>query len=355
MGRKSKQRRKKERRRQKREKRRNENQQTNEETQEVTEMDATPFIFHDFSPSLKAVPKIFISRDAYRDMLILVGESPIEISWLGTVEELDGGYLIKEIFLPKQECGPASTEMDTEGIVEVGMHLLNREGGDPEDFNKLRFWGHSHVNMGVMPSGTDEQQAMEFSNNPWFIRAIANKRGKIKFDLYDFKRHLRIDDLPWEVYQEEEPEIAEAWKEEMTSKVRERSFRVSSGSSYQVGTRIPNKDGTRYRRSSRILLPDDDEWSSEESLRSEIMGGKSEKPTSADSFPRLSDFRDEPQSDPDSSSDDEDSDGVTREETPSGVQFVGSAVTAAEKGRKRIHEMSDDEIQNLDDDEEFRL
>ena len=66
-------------------------------------------------------------------------------------------------------------------------------------WNELRGWGHSHVNMGITPSGQDDNQMETFSEggHPCFLRIIANKKGEFRIDLYDFQQGILYSNLPW--------------------------------------------------------------------------------------------------------------------------------------------------------------
>ena len=55
--------------------------------------------------------------------------------------------------------------------------------------------GHSHVNMGVGPSGQDDSMILEFKTRDFFIRGIFNKKGDIKMDIYDFKNNIKYLDV----------------------------------------------------------------------------------------------------------------------------------------------------------------
>src|SRR5690606_38028013 len=67
-----------------------------------------------------------------------------------------------------------------------------------------------HVNMGVTPSGQDDLQMKTFKDggHDWFIRLIANKKGEMKLDIYDYNAGVAYIDVPWmELLSEEERAI----------------------------------------------------------------------------------------------------------------------------------------------------
>lgn len=147
------------------------------------------------------VPKIRISEKALASMYVYVDECPKEIGWLCTAvynDELNS-YDILEAFLFKQQVSAVTTEITSEGLTEFAEELLQRPDGI-EIWNNLKAWGHSHVNMGTSPSGQDDIQMEEFSENgsDWFLRIIANKKGDMRVDLYNFKIGITYLNMAWE-------------------------------------------------------------------------------------------------------------------------------------------------------------
>jgi len=145
-------------------------------------------------------PEVIVSEEVYNDMRSIVGICPEEVSWLGTVHTSDtmeglkeNQYYIERVFLLEQQVSAATTSMLQEGLSELCMKLM--DGVHPsidqdlpeaercaiglDWYNRLKFWGHSHVNMGVSPSGQDDTQMEDFdeNGNSFFIRGIFNKKG----------------------------------------------------------------------------------------------------------------------------------------------------------------------------------
>ena len=178
------------------------------------------------------IPTIFITPRAFGDMRFLIDESKDEISWLGSVKEITGGLLIDEIFLPKQECSAAYTEMQESGLQALAEDLLRRKDG-PEIWNQIRFWGHSHVNMGVFASTTDDNQMDLFKTrdertgkyvHEWFLRGIFNKHGKVRFWLFMFEKGVVIDDVPWTIKVDAVESRKDSWRQLMKARVSARLY-----------------------------------------------------------------------------------------------------------------------------------
>lgn len=192
------------------------------------------FIPHKFETKVRGVPTVRITQKAMDDQAHLVGIVDTEVGWLGTVELIrskDGSvdFLIDEIFLPKQECHATTTELTPAGIADISMQILmeDKAKGIKHDDPKFRlprllFWGHSHVNMGVSPSGQDDAQILKFRENgaSHFIRGIFNKRGEAQFTAYFFDNGFEILDCPWEVVVSADDTRRKFWQDRVGESVR---------------------------------------------------------------------------------------------------------------------------------------
>lgn len=292
-------------------------------------VDGKPFKQHDFKPLMYDTPKVLLTPEVYRDMFILIAGCDIEISWLGKVEQKGKNFLITKIYLPEQSCSGTSTEMSTSGLTDLAMKIINEEGAD--EYNKLRFWGHSHVRMGVTPSGTDEEQTRDFKDNDWFIRSIGNKEGKMKFDIFYFKYGISLHDVEWEVYTEGSKEAEDYWKEQIQSKVS-RGFSSSFRTSHFPGNdasliQIPH---SRRGESGPTIVPNDGESTPSKGSRGRVINPEVD-------FPRLRNYRTEPAA---AGNDDPVPVGVSIEE---GEDVNGVYFSRTSPDLKRIHELTEDE------------
>jgi len=166
-------------------------------------------------------PLVRVGMKALSDMAALVDIVDSEVGWLGTVEVMDNmDFIIHEIFLPKQNVHLATTEIDPEGYAELVTELIAQRTDGVKVANSIRFWGHSHVNMGVFPSGQDEDQLRSLVQDAedYFIAARANKHGSMRFDI-QYASGIQIDDLPWEPYLQDDETLG-AWRTQVEAKVK---------------------------------------------------------------------------------------------------------------------------------------
>lgn len=116
-----------------------------------------------------------------------------EVSALGLVEEFEGGFLVTDLFLPRQQCSAASTRLKDEAVATLLLEL-DRSGRDP---SLLRFWFHSHGNLGVFWSDTDNQCIEDLANGDYLLSLVVNKRGDAlaRLDIYKPAR-VTVDQIP---------------------------------------------------------------------------------------------------------------------------------------------------------------
>lgn len=146
---------------------------------------------------MKGLPSVYITAVAHGKMYALVQECPIEISWLSSVtRDEDGDFVIHDVYVPLQTCSGTTTNISQEGESEMLMELV--DAGRPQEINRLKCWGHSHVNMGVNPSGVDENQTQDFLDrfDDHFIRVIGNKRGELMCHVYMVKEGMILNNPP---------------------------------------------------------------------------------------------------------------------------------------------------------------
>lgn len=164
-------------------------------------------------------PNIFITPGAYVKMRKLVDDTTTEIGWYGIVTKYPGlneVYVIEDIIVYPQKVTGATCVQDDDKMFEFEMSLTT------EQVNHKRFHGHSHVNMGVTPSGVDEQFYQDILSqvNDYFIIAITNKRNEYTVRFYDMANNILYSDLPIRVL-EDSGNALDIWYEEVKTKLSE--------------------------------------------------------------------------------------------------------------------------------------
>ena len=159
-------------------------------------------------------PRIFATPVALYKMRYYIDNTDKEIGWLGYVTKLsDTQYLIEDVFLLKQKVHSATTEIDAEALAKLATDLIKQGEKGMALYNKIRMWGHSHVNMSTGASGQDDNQMNEFATSDFYIRLIGNKRGEWNVCLYDYVDNLLWSGLELELYYDVEVTPEELDKE----------------------------------------------------------------------------------------------------------------------------------------------
>lgn len=119
-----------------------------------------------------------------------------EISGFGYVDVLsDGTIYVDDVFILRQEVSSGDTEIDSEAI-SLFLSTL-----DDQSYDRVRFWWHSHVNMDVFWSSTDEAGIDQLRGDKFFLHGVFNKKGKSKIRLEVAEPYWQhtFDDLKHEV------------------------------------------------------------------------------------------------------------------------------------------------------------
>ena len=136
---------------------------------------------------------LWLAQEAYRKTITLVMEFTDEVGWHGTASRLgDSEFVIEDILVYPQEV-TGSTVNTEQLLYSKWLYEL-----DDETFNKIRMQGHSHVNMGVSPSGVDNQHRTQILSqlepDMFYIFMIWNKALAVHTLIYDMQRNVLYED-----------------------------------------------------------------------------------------------------------------------------------------------------------------
>jgi len=175
----------------------------------------------------RRLPDVVFLPQVMHDMHLIVDHCSEEVSWIGTVLEQGNNLVVDEIFVLDQEVTGTTTEITEDGLAKLAGRLLEQPDG-VEKLNRLRFWGHSHVNMGTSPSGQDDTQVSLWKKNdhPYLIRAIINKAGRLQLSVFLWKEGIEIHDVPWSIQYATEDARAGFWKTELERNVRRHVYKA---------------------------------------------------------------------------------------------------------------------------------
>lgn len=128
---------------------------------------------------------------AWAKMNALISGFDSEVAWHGFSRKDGNNYFIDDIVVYPQNVSSATVTTDQEEY-EKWLAELN-----DDEFNSLRFQGHSHVNMSTSPSGVDtslyDRILSQLTDEDFYIFAIWNKKGEHTVYIYDMVDNIKYD------------------------------------------------------------------------------------------------------------------------------------------------------------------
>lgn len=174
------------------------------------------------SPDIDEAANIVFSPTAYAKMLALVMNFTDEVAWHGTVMRDGNDFYITDILVYPQEVTGVTVNTDQ---AEYEMWLMSLVD---EEFNHLRFQGHSHVNMGVSPSTTDlnhqEEILEQLKDDDYYIFMIVNKKLEMFISIFDYANNIKFETEDVDVYIGSTGFNAEAFIKDAESLVVKRTY-----------------------------------------------------------------------------------------------------------------------------------
>jgi hypothetical protein len=138
-------------------------------------------------------PVVAFTAQSWLKMVTLVDQVDTEIGWHGIVEcdKEQNYYTIRDILVYPQTVSGATVTTDAQTYGEWLMHF------EDEIFNNIRLQGHSHVRMGVTPSGVDDffydSILKNLDQDDYYIFLIINKYNTFNIWIYDYSRNTIYD------------------------------------------------------------------------------------------------------------------------------------------------------------------
>lgn len=195
--------------------------------------------------------KVKIDQEVYKKIMFWVNRaSTLEVSGLGMVKVEGDTLRVTSAMLLPQTNQATHTEITAEAVAKAMYELRNEEG-------LLKFWWHSHVDMGVFWSGTDRETIEELGDQGWILATVFNKKRELRSAFYSKdgmttpcgNSSLFLDELETEIEGETFP--AE-WEAEYTKNVTTQSISYGNygGSDYGWGY-----GGSRYLEENSTTPP----------------------------------------------------------------------------------------------------
>jgi len=141
---------------------------------------------------------VWLTMEAYRKIIALVIEFSNEVGWHGTVSRInDSEFVIEDIFVYPQEVTTSTVNTNQEAYTEW-LYELN-----DDTFNNIRMHGHSHCNMGVSPSGVDDNHRQKILDqlepDMFYLFMVWNRSLAIHTLVYDMQHNILYENKDVEV------------------------------------------------------------------------------------------------------------------------------------------------------------
>ena len=139
---------------------------------------------------------VFFEEAAWYKMQALISDFSKEVAWHGVAHRGNNTdkneYYITDILVYPQEVSGTTVDMD---VKEYDKWI--RDNFEDERFFNIAMQGHSHVNMGVSPSGTDlsHQQIIldQLNGDMFYIFVIWNKKGESNIRIFDLAKNTLFE------------------------------------------------------------------------------------------------------------------------------------------------------------------
>lgn len=153
-----------------------------------------------------------------------------EISGFGTIkydaEKKD--FMVMKAILLKQENQASHTEIDPQSLMKAMYELRNAEG-------EMRWWWHSHVQMGVFWSGTDMDTIQDLGKNGWILATVFNQKHEKRSAfltksetnsalLGQQDQNIFVDEIPTSIVSYYDTTMFDEWDEAFKTNVTEKKW-----------------------------------------------------------------------------------------------------------------------------------
>jgi len=130
------------------------------------------------------LPMLYFPENSWKKLFAYADIASGEISGLGkiTLHENGTDFIVNDIFLLEQVSGVGSTNLNPDSVAKFITDLIVA-GENPAD---VKLWFHSHGNIDVFWSSTDNTTIQGFSDASYMLSIVVNKRfqHKARLDLF---------------------------------------------------------------------------------------------------------------------------------------------------------------------------
>lgn len=178
--------------------------------------------------------KLIYSARAYLKMMALVLYNHEEVGWHATVRrgEADNEFIVEDVLVFPQIVDPTNVDVDDLEYDKWQWFAL-----ESEQFEAMKFHGHSHVNMGVHPSGKDDAYRKkileQLPDDSFYIFSIWNKKFDMEVTIYDNANNIvyESEDVDWDIAVE--GEMIGKFLDDTKNKIKHRKAEVKKNTEHK--------------------------------------------------------------------------------------------------------------------------
>lgn len=196
---------------------------------------------------------VCFTTQAFAKMVTLLHGFSTEVGWHGVVDRVEPDkFVISDILVYPQIVTGVTVDQDQEASQKWYMEYMKTQDEDGI-FPRIRMQGHSHVNMGVTPSSTDEGFYADIlkmvPDNDYYIFMIFNKRLEHFVKVYDMSTNTLYenDDVTVSVIEDglDTAEFLASAKEMVTTKTytAPSNYKVSESKSKPANSTVGSPAG----------------------------------------------------------------------------------------------------------------
>lgn len=211
---------------------------------------------------------VVLSAQAFEQLFGYAYATSHEISCLGVVKREGNTFFIEKFHLVRQEGSMAHTEMDPAALGTLMEELLTQ--GKSQEARSLKCWAHSHPNMGVFWSRTDDQTCRLLASDYLISLVVSNGYAiRCRIDASNPVPFV-VDNVPVLCEVNHQQERLKEYAKEVAEKVRARMpFQAGASLFQEMGQGVPQDDlWSEYFRQNQGL-PDEDRTIAVESILDE--------------------------------------------------------------------------------------
>lgn len=199
---------------------------------------------------------LYYTEEAWMKSKLLISMSDKEIAWHSLAKRGEDPtkheYIIYDVLVYPQEVTGTTVTTD-----QVRYQTWLYEQPD-EVFNNIRAQCHSHVNMGVSPSGVDtslyERILNQLSDEDFYIFTIGNKKGDLTVIIYDMGKNILFEtkDVTTDII-EDGSGIFAFFKTVSDAVVTKPTPKYTYAGAYSYGNYVASKANASSQQSPKIV------------------------------------------------------------------------------------------------------